>query len=78
MKFRPAGAVLFYAERRTNGQSDTTKLIVAHVQKQYKSAKSTFTLSPNTQTDDFYDFIQFLQISCNGTSDGTLNDHCVI
>ena len=29
MKIRPVGAELFHAERRTDGQTDMTKLIVA-------------------------------------------------
>jgi len=28
MKIRPVGAELFHADRRTDGQTDTTKLIV--------------------------------------------------
>jgi hypothetical protein len=47
MKIRPVGTDLFHADRRTDGQTDMTKLIVAFCS--FASAPKTLKYSVNTQ-----------------------------
>jgi hypothetical protein len=48
MKIRPVGAELFHADWRTDGRTDTTKLIVA-LRNFAKEPKNTKTLSQDTR-----------------------------
>jgi hypothetical protein len=50
MKIRPEGAELFYADRRTDGQKDTTKLIVA-VRNFTNAPKNEFSSRKNRAED---------------------------